>query len=505
MEMSGTSLDLTHTPEGNVLVVRRHRDRADARPRPGPPAGPVAPGAGDNIDQVNNEVTVDGLGSMRMTTQTDFEGKKLAVPSNLMIYWKQSMHFKGQFAQFHGHVEARQESKSLLCENMQVYLNRPVSLTQQAAGGKAPGDAAAVDRVVCDSSSAAQGVTITDSERDGVGRLVAYRRVEASEVVLYKEEGRVVARVQPGQHGLVRIQQRGPKGDPSAGLAPPPPGRGQPQRGPTRRGPAPPPEEEDKLTWVRFDNQMRVNNTPANTLVHFYGNVEVVHLPADEPSLREQTNMDSVINKLPARALYLRRDQLDVKSSKDAEGHARQEMRAAGRASVQWHNEFFGTARRRDHLRRGQADGDADRQPRQPSAGGQVERRPERHGPDPAGGADLLQPPDRCTGFGQDLLRRPVSGGVRLPVLGPGLDHDGDDQPVAVVLGQVAGDDGEELVVAGQVGDLADERGFARPGGARCRPSSLANTVMSAVASSTSLNDSFWPTLRARLSVCPSR
>src|SRR5207249_10468295 len=107
---------------------------------------------------------------------------------------------------------------TLLCQVMQVYLNRPVSLSQRAGDSPAAGkDPANIDKVVCDAGGQPQGVIITETLREQ-GRLVSIRRNESDEVAIYKEEGRMVAANHGNGRGNVRIVQLGPKGEPGGGL-----------------------------------------------------------------------------------------------------------------------------------------------------------------------------------------------------------------------------------------------------------------------------------------------
>jgi lipopolysaccharide export system protein LptA len=327
IDMRGRTLRLKHKPEGNVLVV------TGSPQAPGEVHMPDLSLLGPNItiDQVENTAEVLGIGSMRMASTTDFEGKKLSQPADLTVTWKEKMRFTGQHALFTGFVHAEQEDTSLLCQTMQVFLNRPVSLAQRTGEARAPGAApASVDKVVCDNAGQPQPVSIEKSERDARGRLVHYQRLESGEVALYKEEGRMDA-----GRGIVRLLQLGPKGEPGVG-----PQRGGPDKRPPP-GPAKPPEEEYKLTLVRYNGSMKVNNP--NRTVHFFDDVEVLHLPADDPSLQHRV-FDQIANKLPAGALYLHCSKLTVYSPKDAQGQTRQQMTAEGKASVQWQNEFYGIA-----------------------------------------------------------------------------------------------------------------------------------------------------------------
>src|SRR5205085_10772666 len=138
---------------------------------------------------VENVAEVEGAGSMRLLTQSDMSGKKLARPTELKVYWKQSMHFGGMVAEFRGNVQAEQEHSRLLCGHMSVHLDRPVSLNQpgQLSGTRAPkqpGETpASVDTVICDGTPASPPVPVTVEEAtpDERGRLARHQRIEARE------------------------------------------------------------------------------------------------------------------------------------------------------------------------------------------------------------------------------------------------------------------------------------------------------------------------------------
>jgi hypothetical protein len=126
--------------------------------------------------------------------------------------------------------------------------------------------------------------------------------------------------------------QLGPKGEP--------PGA----RRPAGRQPAAPPvkpaEQEWKLTWVRYNGTMKVNNQ--TRLAEFFDGVEVLHVPLEAAD--RQPGFDSTVNKLPAGAMHLQAVQMKVYSAKDANGQTRQEMEAKGKAKVTWGTTFYGTA-----------------------------------------------------------------------------------------------------------------------------------------------------------------
>jgi lipopolysaccharide export system protein LptA len=225
-------------------------------------------------------------------------------------------------------VQADQQDTTLLCQTMQVYLNRPVSLSQRP--GQARGDQkepANVDKVVCEAGDRPQGVMIKETKLEA-GRLISTKWVEADEVAIYKDEGRMVAANHGNARGNVRIVQLGPKSE--SGVGPRPPAGGTPK----------PTELEYKLTWVRYSGTMNVKNQ--SRTAHFYDGVEVLHLPLDAAD--RLPAFDTTVNRLPAGALHLRATQMTVYSAKDATGQTRQAMTAEGKAEVLWGEEFFGKA-----------------------------------------------------------------------------------------------------------------------------------------------------------------
>ncbi len=327
VDMRGQKITLKHRAEGNVLQVTGNLAA------PGEVHFPDLSllGPSITIDQVENSAHVNGIGSMRMASTTGLGGEKLKQPSDIVISWKQEMRFNGQLAQFHGNVQAAQDATTLVCNNMQVYLNRPVQLNRRPGEAKRDKDATAIDKVTCDGSEQVppQPVRITERVEDERGRLLKFQEIESDAVMMYKEDGKLEA-----GPGSVRILQLGPK-DEQASLL----GTSQPVK---KREPGQPVEEEHKLTWVRYGDRMMVDN-PKRTAT-FYKNVEVVHFPSETPG--HDLVMNKLIDKLPPGGMYLRCETLKVYSTRDATGKSTQSMVADGQnkqAYVQA-QDFFGWA-----------------------------------------------------------------------------------------------------------------------------------------------------------------
>jgi lipopolysaccharide export system protein LptA len=326
--MRGQTLQLTRHVAGNVLVVTDTESSARPAEVHFPDLSLIGPQI--TIDQPENVAEVEGAGSMLLVTQTDMSGNKLAKPTPLEVHWKQKMHFGGKFAEFHGNVQADQEHTRLLCSNMQVRLDRPVSLNQpgalsrpRAGTANQPGEPpVGVDTVICDgvaSGATPVPVTVEEATPDEKDRtkLARYQRLESRELEVHKEDGDVSA---PGP-GVVRIFQLGPKDEngPAPSKSPPKTAAGRSEAKP---------QEEFKLTVVSFGGRVRMLN--AKRTAWFYDDVEVIHLPTEDWNLRPDPN------RLPAGALHLRCGKLSVYSgSKDAAGRAAQQMEARVKATVE--------------------------------------------------------------------------------------------------------------------------------------------------------------------------
>lgn len=317
IDMRGDMLDLKKKSGGHELTVSGDPDRPAEVSFPDLAlAGPTV-----KIDQVDNVAEVVGAGAMRINSVTDFQGNKLAKPTELLITWRQEMHFNGSIATFQGRVQADQESTRLLCHTMQVTLDQEVKFSQQP--GREGGKSANVKKVVCNTTGedGAPPVSVVDSLREN-GAVTRYQRIEARELTVLKSEGQLEA---PGP-GEVRILQKGPKNiqGPAPGAPPAP--------APADQG------EELKLTYVRYDHKLFVYND--KRLAIFWGNAEVLHLPADDPALH--LNINDLINKLPPRALYLKCEKLEV-FSEDKGPKKSHVLKAVGKATVQFDN-FYGLA-----------------------------------------------------------------------------------------------------------------------------------------------------------------
>src|SRR5205085_10190822 len=98
----------------------------------------------------------------------------------------------------------------VLCQTMQVYLDRSVSLKE---GGRRDGPPAKVKNMVC-----VQKVIVEEVDRDERGQLLKYQRLECPELAVDNEDGVAHA----SGPGVVRMLQYGDAGDPLATPGGPP-------------------------------------------------------------------------------------------------------------------------------------------------------------------------------------------------------------------------------------------------------------------------------------------
>jgi lipopolysaccharide export system protein LptA len=308
VDVRGETLQLTRQAEGNILVVTDANNLAQVRLDKIYIAGPQV-----NIDQVANKVWVDSAGAMQIDSNTNFRGDKLNRTVPLVITWDKNMFFENQFAEFHGGVQSEQENARMLCQSMQVFFDRPISLKQGDKGGPP----AKVSKLI-----ASQKVRVEDREIEN-GKLVKYQRIECPELAVDNAEGSM----QATGPGLVRLLQRGnadtigPSPSPAAhstDVLKPPTGAG---------GGKPGEEDELKLTIVYYSGRMYANNTKHTAV--FIGDVEVTHVPSENPNL--QPNLD----KLPVNGLYLKSDKLEVSNRPGPDGKSNQEMTATGHVYTQ--------------------------------------------------------------------------------------------------------------------------------------------------------------------------
>jgi hypothetical protein len=293
VDIRGEALKLTRKPGGNVLVVTGDHV-----------TGGLASlmmdklfimGLEVNIDQSSNRAWVNGIGAMEMESATDFEGHKLARPVPLVVHWNKSMDFDGDSVEFHGGIQAEQGTSRLACENLQVYLDREVSLKE----GNKSAEPARARKVTCDASVRVEERVLDDKS----GELLSFRRLDCLELDADNETGHVHA---PGP-GTLRVVQ--PGGSELSPTAPEAPGRA-PGKGPGGDRSRP---EEWKLTLINYRKLMTGENKQRTAT--FRDDVKLLYVPWDKNRPNQPVDLERLIDDLPPEGLYLRADELKVYST----------------------------------------------------------------------------------------------------------------------------------------------------------------------------------------------
>jgi lipopolysaccharide export system protein LptA len=299
-----------------------------------------------HIDQAADKAWVpDSAGAMRLESDRSFSGEPLQKTVPLTIHWNESMLFNGNFAEFHGGVQADQEDGRLACQAMQVFFDRPVSLKE----GQKSDRPAKVQNLVCDSN-----VRIEEAQVQGK-EWVKYQKIEGTAFQMSALEPDPAFRragnengegneVNTSGPGSVRLFDKGGVVDPNApGAAARPAARPGQEKKPGE----PQQEEGPKLTYIVFRNRMYANNRTNKAV--FWGGVRVLNLPCTDPLV--DLDLDTLPDHLPKDSMYLTCDQLTVlrtpvqkrlPDGKMGPGYE-QEMTAEGRVVVQA-PEFWGRA-----------------------------------------------------------------------------------------------------------------------------------------------------------------
>lgn len=311
VDITGDMLNLIYHPLGNRLLV--YGTKREARMQVGEMTllGPKI-----DIDQRANTAVVDGVGAMKMPSKTTFDG---ATPVKegvyVTIHWNKHMMFYGNFAEFHGGVQAFQDQAAIKCQVMQVTLDRFVSFKE----GQKDKENAKIEKLVCDKK-----VWVEDKTLSPEGKLTAYKRLIGTALDLDNTESRFTA-TGPGR--TINIAEGG--GDLSPQAPNQPKLVSQPKN--------PKANSALKFTRVDFESRMFGNQKPGGPkILIFYDNVEVHHQPGDDPDVQVNAN------EPPKDGFYMRCNNLHV-SSQEREGKTFQYMIAQNNAFFRT-PEFFGNA-----------------------------------------------------------------------------------------------------------------------------------------------------------------
>lgn len=137
---------------------------------------------GENVhlDRGENRSWVDGKGLLQLPVKRTLEGRQLAQPQILDIWWKKQMDFDGLTARFRGQVRAVVEDSRVRCEELDVLMARRISFGRRPAGSRQQPQ---IQTVFC------RGGVDVESYEYRESRLVQIRKARMEEFTVQQQSG----------------------------------------------------------------------------------------------------------------------------------------------------------------------------------------------------------------------------------------------------------------------------------------------------------------------------
>ncbi|MEX0718334.1 MAG: hypothetical protein WD066_17195 [Planctomycetaceae bacterium] len=259
-----------------------------------------------HLDRGANRMWVDGAGLLQMPVERTLEGRELAQPEILDIWWKETMTFDGKLALFRGQVRTVNKDNRMRCEEMEVYFDRRVDFSGEEE--RQHDEDPQIERVIC-----RDGV-VFDSLAYEESRLVGIRRGRFWELTIHQQSGDTDARG-PGE---IVAWSRG--GGRRAALGP----------GSTAQANRPRDAESSEWEYMRIDFAGRTTGNLHDKHTTFHDRVEVVYGPVDRPD----STID--VDHLPRDGGWLRCDSLRFTQREETpEQPAYLELFASGNAQLE--------------------------------------------------------------------------------------------------------------------------------------------------------------------------
>lgn len=177
LDLAGERLHLWNYSELNQVL------HVTGRPAHVHDRGMQLEGADIHFDRGQNLSRVDGAGVLRIPVANGFDGKPLAKPEMLDVFWQEKMDFNGEVAKFYNKVKTQLNGSEMHCEEMHVTFNRRISFSEAAPESQK----AEVRLVVC-----RDGVDLKSYEYED-NRLIGRRSARGFEFTLDQKTGRVTS------------------------------------------------------------------------------------------------------------------------------------------------------------------------------------------------------------------------------------------------------------------------------------------------------------------------
>jgi lipopolysaccharide export system protein LptA len=253
LEVVCNQLEFQRQPDGDVMSVRG-TEEAFAEIR----TSDMVLSAKHRIlmNESANKIDIAGPGFLTMQTSNSLSGEASAEPMPIRVDWQELMNFDGKIAYFEGKVVAKQENNEVHSRTMEVTFDQKINFRSRRAEDSAAVGKPKIENVFCEGT-----VEAYSREKKGDG-LVRQSRLMSDQIRFDNVEGTVTI---DGQGSVTIVEPNTPK----------------------KKGTAPPPQPF-RVTFVEFAD--RLTGSQSSQTVKFFGNVNILHLPVDDPS--QEINRD---------------------------------------------------------------------------------------------------------------------------------------------------------------------------------------------------------------------
>ncbi len=211
------------------------------------------------MNESANKIDIAGPGFLTMKTSNSLNGEASPQPMPIRVDWQEMMNFDGKIAYFEGKVIAKQENNELHSRTMEVTFDQRI----QFRARRMPEEGQSQKKPTIENVFAEGSVEAYSREKKGDG-LIRQSRLMSDQIRFDNVEGTVTI---DGQGSVTIVEPNPPKKKPSS--TPPLPFR---------------------VTFVEFAD--RLTGGQASQTVKFFGNVNILHLPVNDPS--GEINRDSL-------------------------------------------------------------------------------------------------------------------------------------------------------------------------------------------------------------------
>lgn len=250
LDLTGDRLHLWNYSESNQVL------RVEGKPAQIRDRGMQLEGGDIHFDRGQNVARVDGAGVLRLPVKNGLDGKLLAKPQLLDIFWKEKMEFDGQVAKFFDDVRTALEGNEMRCEEMHVTLMNRISFAESSSDSEKND----VRLIIC-----RDGVEIKSREYEA-NRLTGVRLARGFEFAFDQATGKVTA-VGPG---TLKFWRRGNGKRAALG----------PASGVNANRPLQAESSDWEYTRIDFSGKMKGNTNERSTA--FKDRVKVVYGPVDQ-------------------------------------------------------------------------------------------------------------------------------------------------------------------------------------------------------------------------------